>query len=243
MLLVFLLLAGEAVAQRSDPPIHGRRSPLPSLRDMELFGHRRWDIGLNLGTAHALTDIGGTNNPTPIFLLDAQPRGTRPHAGFFARYRLYRNHAINAQLNYGRLYAADTLSPEDSGRYNRRYSFDNEVLEFSIQWEVYLPQRVFGSPLDVYGFLGLAVFYHDPDLRVPDPDNFTPQEFDNIQPAIPMGAGLHYTFPNNLRFGFNLGWRKTFTDHLDGVSTPHSRGMDSYFFNQVSISYLFEPRL
>lgn len=241
-MLVFFLLSGEATGQRSDPPTHGRRSPLPSLRDMELFGHRRWDIGLNIGTSHALTDIGGTNNQTPFFILDAQPRGTRPHAGFFARYRLFRNHAINAQLNYGQLHEADTLSPKDSGRYNRRYFFDNEVFELAVKWEVYLPQWVFRSPLDVYAFLGLAVFYHDPELRVPDPDNFTPQDFNNIQPAFPLGAGLHYTFDNNLRLGFNLGWRKTFTDHLDGVSTPQSKGMDSYFFNQFSISYLLQPR-
>ena len=34
-----------------------------------------------------------------------------------------------------------------------------------------------------------------------------------------------------------MGWRKTFTDYIDGFTRPWSKGKDSYVVTTVNLSY------
>jgi hypothetical protein len=42
-----------------------------------------------------------------------------------------------------------------------------------------------------------------------------------LQLAIPFGGGVKYNINKNLVVGFEIAWRKTFTDYLDDVSTTY----------------------
>ena len=217
---------------RSRPP-GGTRRPLQlSRRDMVLLRYG-WDIGINIGTSHSLTDASGTSvNQRPSFL-NTQWNTTSINAGIFGRYKFHEFFAARASFNYGKVHGADSLA---TGR-TRDFYFSNTIYEFAVLGEVYAPKVYPSFPFEFYGYLGIAGFYNDPDLTVPDPENYQFDDFNNFQPAIPMGLGAYYVISNDFRIGYEIGWRKTFFDYLDGFTRPWSKGNDSYYFSTVKISY------
>lgn len=230
---------------RPNIPITGVPSqPFTSLREVMLSKTRGWDVGISIGTAHSLADIGGTRDASRILFLDAQWKATGLHYGAFARYRFSDIFALNAGFNYGHIGGADSLSPETSSRYNRARYFDNDIYEIALKTEFYLPKRVLNIPIDLYVYTGIIAFYHNPSLSH---NVFGPIEieddFNLLQPAIPFGFGFHYTTESNFKIGFNVGWRKTFTDHLDGEAPRAGPAKDWYFFNAINLGYYFSPRM
>jgi hypothetical protein len=47
--------------------------------------------------------------------------------------------------------------------------------------------------------------------------------YSNFGIAIPMGIGMYFTFSKSWRFGWEICWRKTFSDYLDDVSTYYNK--------------------
>jgi hypothetical protein len=47
--------------------------------------------------------------------------------------------------------------------------------------------------------------------------------YSNIGLAIPMGIGMYFTFNKTWRIGWEICWRKTFSDYLDDVSTYYNK--------------------
>ncbi len=221
---------------RSTPPFGQPRGPLrESLRSM--MQKQDFELGIIAGTSHSLTNIG-TGRPS---FMGTHWETTDLNAGLFARYHFHDNWAINSAFHYARIHSADSLSGEGSGRYSRGFYFSNQIFELNLKGEFFIPELLRNYPWDIYGYLGVAVFYHDPDLHVPDPppSNHTEESYSNIQPAIPMGVGVIYTINDNFRFGFDIGHRITFTDYLDGFSRPYSDGNDAYFLGSFKLSYFF----
>jgi hypothetical protein len=199
------------------------------------------DYGVNLGTAHALTDIGGTGETSRASFLDTQWSETSLNAGVFLRYKFSPLFSLKSSFNYASISGSDLLSGESTSRFNRGFEFSNTIYELAFTGEFYIPKN-FKNPLDVYGFLGIAAFYHDPDLLVPNPDRYEFDLVNTLQPAIPIGIGAFYQFPNSMRVGYEIGWRKTFFDHLDGFTRPASKGNDSYYFGKIKLSYFVPVR-
>ncbi len=46
-------------------------------------------------------------------------------------------------------------------------------------------------------------------------------KYNLTQFAIPIGVGLKYSFSENIKLRFEIGYRKTFTDYLDDVSSQY----------------------
>ncbi|MFN3556506.1 MAG: DUF6089 family protein [Bacteroidales bacterium] len=222
---------------QSRPP-GGTRRPLQLSRRSQLMQQFGWDIGGNIGTSHSLTDVSGSSVEQRPSFLNTQWNTTSINAGVFARYKFHPLIAVKGALNYGHIHGADSLA---EGRL-RNFYFSNNVFEFSVVGEFYIPKSSPNFPLNVYGFVGMAAFYHNPQLTVPDPDNFEFDDFSKFQPAIPMGLGLYYSLPNNFRIGYEIGWRKTFSDYLDGFTRVWSKGYDSYYFNKLTVSYFIPDR-
>ncbi len=208
---------------------------LRSLTYMELG----FEAGIIAGTSHSLTNIG-TGRPS---FLGTHWETTDLNAGAFARYRFHPRWALNSSFHYARIHSADSLSGEGSGRYSRDFYFENQIFELNLTGEYFIASLFPAHPVDVYGFLGLAFFYHDPDLTVPDPPpaNYTEETYSHMQVAVPMGMGIIYRINENYRLGFDVGHRITFTDHLDGFSRPYSDDNDAYFLGSLRLSYFFTP--
>ncbi len=218
---------------QSRNPGGSRRPIAPSLRSLatEKLG---WEVGGNIGTSYSLTDVSGSSIDQRPSFLNTQWNTLSLNVAGYGRYRFHELFAVTASFNYGRVNGADSIA----GR-SRNFYFKNNILELAVLYEVYAPLSIPNFPLSVYGFLGLAAFYHNPDLTVPNPApfDFTWDEYSKIQPAIPMGIGFNYAVTRDIKIGYEVGWRKTFFDYLDGFTRPWSKGSDSYYFASLTFSY------
>lgn len=221
---------------QSRPP-GGTRRPLVPSRRTQALRQLGWELGGNVGTSHSLTDVSGTSIDQRPSFLNTQWGTTSINLGFFGRYRFHQLFAVKGSFNYGRIHGADSIA----GR-ARDFYFHNNIFEFGLLYEVYVPVSSANFPIDIYGFVGLAGFYHNPQLTVPDPapHDFTWDEYSNFQPAIPMGIGFNYALNREMKIGYEIGWRKTFFDYLDGFTRPWSRGSDSYYFSTFKFTYVLQ---
>jgi len=218
----------------SRPP-GGTGRPLRQSRRSQALGQYGWEVGGNIGTSLSLTEVSGTSVDQKPSFLNSQWNATRLNIGGFGRYRFNNILAVRGSVNYGRMSGADSLA---SGR-ERNFAFTNNIFELGVVGEVYAPKSSSSFPLDFYGFLGFAGFYHNPQLQVPEPipNDFTLDSYSNIQAAIPVGIGINYMLANGIKVGYEIGYRKLFTDYLDGFTRPYSQGNDAYYFTSVKITY------
>lgn len=200
----------------------------------------RWDFGVNAGASNYLGEIGGLDETRRDFIFDMRLNRTQYVFGGFARYKVSPQFALNAGINYGRIRANDNNSTNPA-RVARNLSFRNNILEFSLRGELTLyydndaSGRGFYNPdFRVYGFLGAAVFHHNPKVRYygnleefnGDLVELQPLETENVeydlwQFAIPAGIGVYFTYGKRHRFGWEIGYRSTFTDYIDDISTEY----------------------
>jgi hypothetical protein len=194
------------------------------------FSQYDWDFGVKLGAAGYLGDIGGQGDAQP-FINDIQLQMTRQNIGVFARKRIFDWLYLSAAFEQGTIAGADSLSGKDT-RFSRNLSFRNHILEANAKVEfVFLRINDFGNTgmhrvdFRMYAYAGGAVFFHNPKAYYQgqwyalQPLRTEGKKYGLIQPAIPVGGGLHFTVNRNIRIGWELGWRLTFTDYLDDVST------------------------
>lgn len=224
---------------RSNSRLPRNRRPITMSRRAVSLNRFGWNIGGNIGSAYSLTDVSGSSIDQRPGFLNTQWNTMSLNLGGFARYRFHENFAVNTSLNYARLHGADSLAGRARGFY-----FNNTIVEMAVTYEVYAPISTPGFPIDIYGFIGLAWFYHNPDLTVPEPApaDFTWDQYSSFQPAIPIGFGFNYIFNQGLTLGYEVGWRKTFFDYLDGFTRPWSKASDSYYFASLKVSYYIPQR-
>ena len=195
----------------------------------------RTDIGINMGVANYLGEIGGTDKTAQPWIMDIRMGQTRPSIGAYVRTKLRNRHLrynslyLRADLNHARLQGADSISVNPA-RVARNLSFRNDV------WE--LLGRVEFSFLEIndvsrgrrrldfksYASLGIGLFWNNPKANLNgtwyalQPLRTEGRRYSRVQFTIPVAAGFNYTYKHRHRFGFELGWRLTFTDYMDDIS-------------------------
>ncbi len=194
----------------------------------------KWDVGGSIGSANALTDVGGQDSDPKNTLFDLDLPATRYTLGGFARYNFYRNFAAKASLSYVRLSGADSLTQEITKR-ARNLSFTNDIiaLDLTAEWYFYTKRDLkrngrYGNNFKAYVFAGFGALYYNPkaeykgktyDLR---PLKTEGVAYDKITYQIPFGVGFFFTIQKQFRIGMDFGYRATFTDYLDDVSTIYA---------------------
>jgi len=166
--------------------------------------------------------------------------------------------SARAGLTYGQITgddskAADQNDPEGKYRYNRNMNFRNNIAELSVVGIFDLiPNRnnyIKRPDLVPYLLAGVAGYAGNPKGK------YTDGNFVELQPlktegvaynrggiAIPFGAGARYKLNKNFDLGFEIIFRKTFSDYLDDVSTVYvdrsqlSPGAGQYFGGDNVIS-------
>ena len=200
------------------------------------FSQYRTDIGVFAGGANYLGEIGGNEQVRRDFVLDMKLEQTRKSLGAFFRHRFTSVYGVSGTLTYAEIGGHDNLTT-NLGRKSRNLSFKNKIVELAGRGEYY-----FYNVYDVgghsryimdfrpYFFGGLGVFYHNPvaeldgesyDLR-PLKTEGQEKPYSNINISIPVGMGFYFTYNKRYRLTCELGWRKTFTDYLDDVSTTYA---------------------
>jgi len=176
---------------------------------------------------------------------------TRPAIGFSFTHRFGPRYQVTAAFTYGGIRGSDAESADKDDdkskhRYVRNLSFRNRIKELSIiaNLDLFENQSTYISRVQwtPYIFLGVSVFHHNPQAKVPQTD-LNGVAFENagewvnlkdygtegqniglgkdyklIQPAIPFGLGVRFRINEVMDFSSEIGFRYAFTDYLDDVS-------------------------
>ncbi|QNH61897.1 DUF6089 family protein [Hymenobacter sediminicola] len=161
---------------------------------------------------------------------------TRPSLGVTFTHRFTPRISARAGLSYGRITgddskAADPNDPDGKYRYNRNMSFRNDIAELAVVGIFDLiPNRntyvkrpdlvpyVFGG---VAGYIGNPKGLYNGTYVALQPLKTEGVAYDKGGIAIPFGGGVRYKVNKSFDVGLEIGFRKTFNDYLDDVSTVY----------------------
>ena len=155
------------------------------------------------------------------------------------RYDFHSRWAVQIEALYGNIEGGNPDILPD-----RNLSFQSNILEASITLQFnFLPYQTgaFSQRFTPYMFWGLGVFSFNPKTQYTDAHGETQwyelqplctegqgldlypdrEPYDLIQVSMPFGLGLKYRAFKYVTFGLEYGFRKTWTDYLDDVSTTY----------------------
>lgn len=200
------------------------------------FSQYKWDFGGSLGASNYLGEMGGKEQTRRDFVADLKFSQTRFAMDGFARYKFHPNISAKVAFTYGRLKGADRLST-NPGRVGRNLNFRNDILELTVDGQFFFYEindigRAYRYRNDFrcYIFAGLGGMHHSPKGQLYGQGDWVklqPLQTEGVhyskwQFVIPSGVGLYFTVSKHHRIGWEFGWRKTFTDYIDDVSTVYA---------------------
>lgn len=206
-----------------------------------MMAQYRWDFGVNLGAANYLGEVGGQEETRRDFIFDMKWNRTQYMMGVFGRYKITPLMAVNVGFNYGRIRGNDSNS-QNPARVARNLSFRNNIFELSARMEFTLfydndvgGRGYYNPDFRMFGFVGAGVMKHNPKVTYQGELEEYNGELIELQPlmtegvdyslwqfTLPAGIGLYFTHKKVHRFGWELGYRTTFTDYLDDVSGTYA---------------------
>lgn len=189
----------------------------------------RSELGLSFG---GMNYIGDLNNQSMFGHVNMA-------GGLEARYKLDSRWAVALTGTYGHIESADYLV-------RRNLSFRSMLAEASARVEFnFFPYGAHKATLKSstpYIFVGIGFFKFNPQALYTDPTGGSTQWYD-LQPlgtegqgtaayperpkyqlvevSVPFGVGYRWRVTDNMHVTVEYGWRKTWTDYLDDVSTTY----------------------
>lgn len=228
------------------------------------FGQRRGhkkisytSAGISLNAMNYVGDLDPAQNPFSPSLLY-----TRWNFGAEVNHRYTAHWTARGSFAYGRIQGDDakvsTTEGDDKFRHNRNLSFRNDIYELKadLVYDFFPSSRGFRrrAHYTPYLFAGVAGFYHNPKAKYDGewvnlrPLNLEGQDkadignskkYYPIAISIPMGLGVRFKLNDILDLSFEIGWRKTFTDHIDDVGGDY---IDKANFEYGSTAYWLSDR-
>lgn len=169
--------------------------------------------------------------------------------GAFLRYHLNDKVKIKANGYFGFI-GGDDANNNDSGLRSRGWSFKSDLLEVVALAEYhpigkyrYGNAGIFKRQVSPYVFAGVGMVHIEPEVTVTKPEDeglFPEQGFNSTSISLPLGAGVRFDLIEEMSLGLEGGWRVTFNDYIDGVSTNgNSDKNDLYIFIGTTLSFYF----
>jgi hypothetical protein len=200
-----------------------------------------WDFGANASVSNYLGDIGGSSGTRRDFIADLKLAETRWNFGGFARYKWRPKLSIKVALDYIRLQGDDKLSTNPARRM-RNWNFRNDIYDLGVTGEYFFYENNdlgntyrYRNGFRAYVFAGVGAFYTNPKTYYEgqwvalQPLATEGYHYRSIVMNIPMGAGFYFTLNKRNRIGFEINYRKTFTDYIDDISGSYpSKPDDPY---------------
>lgn len=169
------------------------------------------------------TYFGELANPGDYF--DA-----RPSISAGLQYYFTNRISARAELSWFQL-KGDDAKADAEGRIKRNLSFVSNNFEFNAAGQINLlpkGRRFYQRPqINPYVFIGVGLLYFNPKAEYQgrkyalQPLRTEGVHYNRVTVAIPHGIGVRYMVDPFLNIGFELGYRKIFTDYLDDVSTVY----------------------
>ena len=198
---------------------------LPLLLVPGLMQAQRWHINLT----------GGVSN----YSGDLQAKAYTFDQSYFAfgagvQYDITRNFSATSNISFFKVGASDQYNSPDL--VFRNLSFQNNIIEWNLLGE-YTFLDITEKKFSPFVFIGIAVFHNNPYaydtlgqktyLRPLSTEGeglaaFPGQKpYSETQFAIPVGGGIKFRISEDVVLAWELGFRKTFTDYIDDVSTHY----------------------
>lgn len=187
-------------------------------------------FGIWGGTAHYAGDLAPA--------LENYYQLYQPAAGVFNRININPRIAVKTAINVGRIVGNDAWS-NNIYQQSRNLSFRSLIIEAGTQLEFNFFKYLLESRhhrFTPYVFIGLAGFYHNPQAQLNDewhnlqplgtegqqfPDYSGRDPYSLFQIAIPYGGGFKFNVSKGFNVALEIGYRGTYTDYLDDVSTAY----------------------
>jgi opacity protein-like surface antigen len=154
--------------------------------------------------------------------------------GAGAQYDITPKLSVNSMISYMKIGASDQFNKPDL-RF-RNLSFQSALIEWNLTGE-YTFFDITRSQVSPFVFAGIALFHFDPYafdstgnkiyLKPLSTEGEGLSEYPDKRPynllqfAIPLGAGIKFRVSENVVLAYEVGFRKTFTDYLDDVSSRY----------------------
>lgn len=196
------------------------------------------EIGVFLGGSNFVGDVGRTTYIAPENLA----------VGILYKWNKSPRHSYRFSYTQSTVTGNDSKS-EESSRYNRGYTFKNNIKELSAGLEFnFFDFNLHDEDLKItpYIFSGLNYFRYD-ELYIEN--GITEKNKTSGSFAIPIILGLKSNINRNFVLAAEIGARYTFTDNIDG-SNPEDDSLannrfgnlnnnDWYVFTGVTLTYTF----
>ncbi len=197
---------------------------------------QNFEVGLTLGVTTYNGDINiQPQNFSPTL---------RPAIGILGKYRFENGVKLRGQVQTGSIAASEKNHPL-AWRQQRGFAFSSPLTEAGAFLEIPFFER---NRTTFYGFGGIAATFFNPktDFNAPNPflaTDINPDAvaaYSKVTPAIPLGVGVNFALRNNFNLSIEGGYRKVFTDYLDGVSLVGNPDRpDAYFIGNISLTKIF----
>lgn len=138
--------------------------------------------------------------------------------------------STRAELTFFQLHGTDVNS-KDPSRVSRNLSFNSGNFELNVSGAISLfplGQRFYQRPpINFYAFVGVGLLYTNPTAKLDgekhalQPLQTEDVKYSRLQFVIPYGIGARYKINPFFNIALEGGYRMTFTDYLDDVSTFH----------------------
>lgn len=137
----------------------------------------------------------------------------------------------------GQITGSDLHYRSNDPRHDRNLSFRTQLIELSTQFEYSLFKYdvLDGKVSTPYLFGGIGATYFNPqaefrgtwyDLRDlgTEGQGWTPgkKKYSQVAMVVPMGVGFRFALGRRVNLGFEVGYRKSFSDFLDDVSGDYA---------------------
>lgn len=181
----------------------------------------------------SITAFGGFSN----YKGDLQEKNftaTKSHPAYGAGLLYEITEKISARANFtvGKISAADKDGNKNK---SRNLSFSSPVTDIHLGAE-YSLFNIYEKGFTPYVFAGISYFKFNPSALDTSGDKVFLQplgtegqgfydgrkKYNLSQFSLPFGGGVKLALGDNIRIGFEAGFRKTLTDYLDDVSTTYA---------------------
>ncbi len=196
------------------------------------------ELGVFAGVSNFVGDVGRTEYIYP----------NKPAFGILYKWNKSPRHSYRFSYTQTNLRGNDVVSKEVS-RYERGYSFDNNVKEVSLglefnffDFDLHKSER----KITPYLFSGITYFKFD-ELYVLSGETFIDKSKNSF--AIPLNLGVKSNISPYIVVGLEIGARFTMTDNIDGSNPKDDNyktlrfgninNNDVYLFSGVTLTYTF----
>ena len=204
------------------------------------------EVGIFIGGSNYVGDIGPTTfiNPNDII------------GGLIYKRNLNNRIGLRGSVSYGNLYSFDRLPGSSNDRRIRGYNFINKFADFNIGFEFNFKDFDIedeSKQYTLYIHSGMSYFinkFHKNNLQPPPAAGTNLDPLKNVNDfSLPISLGLKFKpLEKKITYGIEISANYSFTDDLDGSTTPPPIGLgpfggslsnDWYFFSVFKITYIF----